>query len=89
MATLSQPGDCPNLRAIPRSRPRGRLIYAYKGNVQRHKPGDTIQIVFVDRTGVAKTAPVTLAEDPHIDVVLAEPSEAQKAFRDSWLGPRP
>jgi predicted metalloprotease with PDZ domain len=58
--------------------------------LQRHKPGDTVPIVFVDRTGVAKTANVTLAEDPHVDVVPAESagalSPAHKAFRDAWLG---
>ena len=43
---------------------------------------------FIDRTGVAKTAAVTVAEDPHVDVVAAEPTEAQKAFRDRWLGAR-
>jgi predicted metalloprotease with PDZ domain len=55
--------------------------------VQRHKPGDTIPIVFVDRTGVAKTARVTLAEDPHIEVAPVQSlTPAQKAFRDAWLG---
>ena len=56
--------------------------------VQRHKPGDTIPIVFVDRTGVAKTARVTLGEDPHIDVAVQAGAltPAQKAFRDAWLG---
>jgi predicted metalloprotease with PDZ domain len=56
----------------------------------RRKPGDTIQIAFVDRTGSARTARVTLAEDPHMEVVPAEHAgtltAAQKAFRDHWLG---
>jgi predicted metalloprotease with PDZ domain len=59
--------------------------------VQKHKPGDTVQVVFVDRTGVAKTASVTLAEDPHTEVVPADAASltaAQKAFRDGWLGPK-
>ena len=59
--------------------------------VQKHKPGDTVQVVFVDRTGVAKTANVTLAEDPHTEVVPADAASltaAQKAFRDGWLGPK-
>jgi hypothetical protein len=46
-------------------------------------------VVFVDRTGVAKTASVTLAEDPHTEVVPIEGAAltaAQKAFRDRWLG---
>jgi S1-C subfamily serine protease len=55
--------------------------------ILRHKPGDTVPIVFVDRTGAAKTASVRLAEDPRIEVtVQAVPSAAQRAFRDSWLG---
>jgi predicted metalloprotease with PDZ domain len=56
--------------------------------MQRHKPGDTVPVVFVDRTGVAKTASVTLAEDPHTEVVPvsgAALTAAQKAFRDRWL----
>jgi predicted metalloprotease with PDZ domain len=61
----------------------------YATLLQRHKPGDTIAIVFVDRTGAAKTARVTLAEDPHTDVVPVEAgalTAAQKTFRDGWLG---
>ena len=57
--------------------------------LQRRKPGDTVPVVFVDRTGVAKTASVTLAEDPHTEVVPVEGASltaAQKAFRDRWLG---
>jgi len=56
----------------------------------RHKPGDAVQVVFVDRTGIARTARVTLAEDPDIEVVPAEHggtlTAAQKTFRDLWLG---
>ena len=56
--------------------------------LQRLKPGDTIAVVFVDRSGAAKTARVTLAEDPHVDVVPndAALTPAQKAFREQWLG---
>jgi predicted metalloprotease with PDZ domain len=59
--------------------------------VQKHKPGDTVRVVFVDRTGAAKTASVTLAEDPHIEVVPVDAGSltpAQKAFRDRWLEPK-
>jgi len=45
--------------------------------------------VFVDRTGAAKKASVTLAEDPYTEVVPVEAgalTAAQKAFRDRWLG---
>ena len=58
--------------------------------LQRHKPGDKVPVVFVDRTGAAKTATITLAEDPHAEVVPVESggtlTAAQKAFRDRWLG---
>ena len=51
--------------------------------LQRHKPGDTVPIVFVDRTGVAKTASVTLAEDPHIEVVPVETARRADAGAES------
>ena len=58
--------------------------------MQRHKPGDAVPVVFVDRTGVAKTGSVTLAEDPHTEVVPVESggtlTTAQKTFRERWLG---
>src|SRR5256885_4550866 len=56
--------------------------------LQRHKPGDHVSVVFVDRTRAAKTTSITLAEDPHIEVVAADPSAAQREFRDRWLGPK-
>jgi predicted metalloprotease with PDZ domain len=55
----------------------------------RHKPGDTVTVAFVDRTGTSKTANVKLIEDPHTDVVPMDAGSltaAQKAFRDRWLG---
>ena len=53
----------------------------------RHKPGDRVPIVFTDRTGRSTRATVTLAEDPHLEVVPVEtPTAAQKAFRARWLG---
>jgi predicted metalloprotease with PDZ domain len=56
--------------------------------LQRHKPGDMITVAFTDRSGAAKSGRVTLAEDPHIDVVSndANLTPAQKAFRERWLG---
>ncbi len=58
--------------------------------LQKRKPGDTVRISFVDRTGTAKNASVALAEDPHMDVMPIEMggtlTAAQKAFRDGWLG---
>src|SRR5262252_2027633 len=52
----------------------------------RHKPGDSVSIAYVDRTRVPKTASIRLAEDPHVDVVVAEPTAAQREFRNRWLG---
>jgi predicted metalloprotease with PDZ domain len=54
--------------------------------LQRHKPGDKVSVVYVDRTRVPKTASITLAEDPHVEVVVANPTAAQRDFRNRWLG---
>ena len=60
--------------------------------LRRHKPGDRVPIVFVERSGASKTATVTLAEDPRLDVVPIERAgtltAAQKAFRERWLRPQ-
>jgi predicted metalloprotease with PDZ domain len=58
--------------------------------VRRHRPGDTITVAFVDRTGTQKTARITLAEDPRIDVVPREAAGElltpdERRFRESWL----
>ena len=66
------------------------------GILRRHKPGDRVDVMFVDRNGRPRTAQVTLAEDPHVDVVPVESTSrsaagltaAQKSFRDRWLGPQ-
>src|SRR5205823_6165762 len=59
--------------------------------LDRHKPGDRIEIVFTDRAGQSRTATVTLAESPHLEVVPIESAggrltPAQQAFRARWLG---
>lgn len=59
--------------------------------LHRHKPGDRLDVVYVDRTGIAKKASVTLAEDPHQEVIAVEAAGGtltpqQEAFRASWLG---
>jgi len=61
--------------------------------VSRHKIGDRIDVVYVDRTGKPKTVAVTLAEDPHQEVVPVETAGGtltpqQQAFRAAWLGPK-
>ena len=57
----------------------------------RHKPGQTVAVEYVDRTGVAKTAKVVLAQNPRMELVPLESSggtltAAQRAFRRAWLG---
>jgi predicted metalloprotease with PDZ domain len=59
--------------------------------LSKAKPGDTAAITFV-RRGVQVTARVVLDADPHIDIVALETAgasltDAQKAFRASWLAP--
>lgn len=57
----------------------------------RHKPGDRIEVVFADRSGVGGTAAIALGADPRQEVVPIEASggtltPAQKTFRSAWLG---
>ena len=59
--------------------------------MRRRKPGDRIEVAYVDRTAGARTATVALAEDPREEVVPVESSggvltAAHKSFRDAWLG---
>jgi predicted metalloprotease with PDZ domain len=59
--------------------------------IGRHKPGDTVAVVFSGRTGEAKTVTVTLIEDPRLELVPIESTgaaltAAQRTFRDRWLG---
>ena len=54
-----------------------------------HKPGDVVPLEMRTRTGV-RTIPVTLIEDPSLEVVTYEDakrpvSKAQKKFRAAWL----
>jgi predicted metalloprotease with PDZ domain len=56
----------------------------------RLKPGDRVDVTFVDRTGVPRTGIVTLVEDPALEIVPVESTggaltAAQKAFRARWL----
>jgi len=80
------------LRQVDGERPSS--AEAVNAILQRHKPGDQIKIVFAAaRSGATRIATVTLAEDPHLEVVPVESAggtltPAQRAFRDSWLGPR-
>jgi predicted metalloprotease with PDZ domain len=54
------------------------------------KPGDLLQIVY-ERRGERITSILTLVEDPTLELVPAEEagqtlSDAQKKYRDAWLG---
>jgi predicted metalloprotease with PDZ domain len=56
-----------------------------------HKPGDEVELVFKRRTGEEVKAKTTLAEEPRLEVVPIERTgaaltDAQKRFRESWLG---
>jgi predicted metalloprotease with PDZ domain len=59
--------------------------------LRRHKPGDTIAVEFVDRSGATTVSTITLAEDPQMELVAAESvgrplSVSQRTFRRAWLG---
>jgi predicted metalloprotease with PDZ domain len=61
--------------------------------IQRHKPGDRVDVSFADRDDRPRQATVVVAEDPHLDVVPIEAaggalSPAQQSFRDAWLQPK-
>lgn len=58
----------------------------------RHKPGDTVPIRFVRRSGEVVSASLTFDEDPRIEIVPVERAggtltPAQRRFRDAWLRP--
>ena len=57
------------------------------------KPGDSVPLRFVRRSGEMVNATVKLEEDPRVEVVLVEKSggiltEDQRRFRESWLASR-
>ena len=58
--------------------------------IGRRKPGDRVAVVYVDRTGVPKTAQVTLAENPALELVPIEQSgitltSDQRVISRRWL----
>lgn len=58
--------------------------------LRRRRPGDRIELTFLTRAGARRRATVTLAEDPHVEVVAIEttggtPTPLQRTFRDAWL----
>ncbi|MDR1990423.1 MAG: PDZ domain-containing protein, partial [Acidobacteriaceae bacterium] len=59
--------------------------------IGRHKPGDTISVTYIERSGDKKTTRVTLVEDPSRDLIAIESiggtlTAAQRTFRQAWLG---
>jgi predicted metalloprotease with PDZ domain len=63
------------------------------GAIARHRPGDAMQVQYVDRTNVPKTVSVTLIEDPRLELVPVESSGGsltgdERALRAAWLGSR-
>ncbi|RFP65251.1 M61 family peptidase [Hymenobacter lapidiphilus] len=63
---------------------------AFEELLGTHRPGDVVQLEVRTRTGL-QTVPVTLTEEPALEVVTYEAagrpiSKAQKKFRAAWLG---
>jgi predicted metalloprotease with PDZ domain len=63
---------------------------AWDAILSAHKPGDVVPIRFEQR-GETRQARVTFAANPRLEAVTFEsvgqqPSAAEKAFRDAWLG---
>jgi predicted metalloprotease with PDZ domain len=61
--------------------------------LKARKPGEQLKVSYKRRGGATGTATIRLKEDPSLEVVAVEstggtPTAEQKAFRDSWLGPK-
>lgn len=59
----------------------------------RHRPGESLTITFVNRSGAPQTKSVALIEDPHVVAATIESTGGaltaeQKTFRENWLGAR-
>jgi len=59
--------------------------------LRKHKPRDQVPIRFVQRSGETVIGNLVLEEDPRLEIVPVEKAggeltEAQKTFRDEWLG---
>jgi predicted metalloprotease with PDZ domain len=55
--------------------------------ISRRRPGDRVNVSYLDRANMQKTVSVTLVENPHVEIVDApSATPAQRAFRDRWLG---
>jgi PDZ domain-containing secreted protein len=61
--------------------------------IKSRKPGDRLTVTYRRRGGATGTTTITLKEDPSLEAVTLESTGAtltpdQKAFRESWLGPK-
>ena len=55
--------------------------------ISRRRPGDRVNVSYVDRANMQKTVSVILVENPHVEIVDAPSvTPAQRAFRERWLG---
>jgi predicted metalloprotease with PDZ domain len=66
---------------------------AWDDALSKLKPGESVPLRFVRRSGETVNATVKLEDDPRVEVVLVEKSggiltEDQRRFRESWLASR-
>jgi predicted metalloprotease with PDZ domain len=59
--------------------------------ISRRRPGDTLSVIYADRSGTSRRATVKLAENPQLELVPVESTGGllapeQKLFRERWLG---
>jgi len=67
-------------------------VAAFRDRLAMHRPGTAVRLTWIGRTG-ERSATLTLAEDPNVEVVAFEeagraPTAAQLAFRAAWVGSR-
>jgi predicted metalloprotease with PDZ domain len=77
------------ITAIDGQKPSGAIVPLARAM----KPGSVIRLTVRSRGGAEAVREVTVAPDPHLEIVPVEaaggtPTPAQKAFRESWLGVR-
>jgi predicted metalloprotease with PDZ domain len=60
------------------------------GVLRRHRPGESVTVIYADRSGAERRGQIVLAENPQIELVTAESAgqtltPQQRAFRERWL----
>jgi predicted metalloprotease with PDZ domain len=58
--------------------------------LKRHRPGDSVTVVYVDRSGVERRGDIALAENPAVELLTIESTGGtltaeQRTFRERWL----